>query len=102
MSHRIYVGNASASTARAGRGDNAIKETLRSLCNDSRSLHGDFSEPLAMKEPGGDDGMQGRKEYLMDFFHSKLLFVPVLWREGEKRMGENGCEEGREVREAER
>lgn len=55
-----------------------------------------------MKEPGGDDGMQGRKEYLMDFFHSKLLFVPVLWREGEKRMGENGCEEGREVREAER
>lgn len=39
------------------------------------------------------------EEYLMYFFHSKLLFVPVLWKE---RSGEEGERMKRRVRKAHR
>lgn len=48
-------------------------------------------------------GMVGWEDegYLMYFFHSKLLFVPVLWKErrtGGRRENGETCEEGTEER----
>lgn len=100
MSHRIYVGNASASTERKGWGDAAIKETLRSLFDDSHSLHGDLSEPLAMKDPGWwrRDARAKSTLWISSIPNSSLS---LCYGEREED-GENGCEDGREVREAER